>query len=104
MYFNSTFYTVLLFLFSAMCGGYVYYKSKKHGKNANAIIRACLRISLGSYFFLGVWGTSAYGLWLIGIPLEIGAVKHGLMASQWWLGPSCLGFAAITYALLILQG
>ncbi|MGT2457802.1 hypothetical protein ACU4GI_33410 [Cupriavidus basilensis] len=40
---------------------------------------------------------TTWGLWAIGVPIENGAVRRGLMAEHYWLGPAAMAYAVVCW-------
>lgn len=48
---------------------------------------------------LAVYVVSTWGLWAIGVPIENGTVRRGLMSKHYWLGPAVLAYAVVCWVL-----
>ncbi|WP_175816928.1 hypothetical protein [Burkholderia diffusa] len=61
-----------------------------------------LSTQLMRLMFALMGGTATYvlltwGLWAAGVPIVTGTVKRGLMAENYWLGPSILAYTVVVW-------
>jgi hypothetical protein len=62
----------------------------------NHIVALTFAIAAG----LALYANLTWGLWMTGVPMELGTIRHGRMYEHYWLGPLTLLYAIVCYALL----
>ena len=58
------------------------------------------RIGFAGSAGLALYSNLAWGLWALGVPMDLGTVREGRMGENYWLGPATLAYAVFCYATI----
>lgn len=92
---NGQYVAWTTFLLGLFCGGYSWtHLSRWPAKN---LLEKTVNVALSGLVALSAFSNLSYLAWIVGLPLELGVVKDGRMAEQWWLGPTTLLWTVVCW-------
>lgn len=65
-------------------------------KDLNVIALVSTTLTAG----LALYSNLSYGIWALGMPMNIGTVANGRMGEHYWLGPLTLVYAVVSYLIM----